>query len=415
MKTRIMMITVAALLLIGAGAHASDVEAYTSTGTVEMAKKGSSKWMPLMPGGLIEPGYTVRCGADGSAVLRWFSGNVVRLAPGATLTIDKVSDAGGVYESMLNLSKGRVYVRAEKLPGAKSSFQVMTPTATAGVRGTEFMAEVSSDAKKSSFAVMDGQILVEAKSITVILDRDFQISVDQDQPPGEIFNITSELKVGLQNDSQLVNQAATNMPVVVSAPKNETTASTQPAAAEPVTVASAPRDVATNAGIDDTASGENSEKSAAQPTVATTETKPADTAAKPAETKPAEAAPVETKPAEVPPPETAAAKTEDKSKDKPAETKTETKAADKPDTKTPADTAAQPKKDEKKPEAAPPAADKKKDQTAQPKKDEKKPAAQNKESGAKSSTQQLEAIDTLVEQILDYELFNYIVDNVMMP
>lgn len=391
MKTRIMIIAAAALFAVCAVARAADIEAYLSTGTVEMAKKGSSKWMPLMPGGLIEPGYTVRCGADGSAVLRWFSGNVVRLAPGATLTIDKISDTGGVNESALNLSKGRIYVRAEKLPGAKSSFQITTPTATAGVRGTEFMAEVSDDSKKSTFAVMDGQILVEAKSITVILDRDFQISVDQDQPPGEIFNIPGDMKTGLQNDSQLVNQAARNMPVVVSAPHGTqpaggaaTTGSTHPAATEPTTVAELPADF-TGTTEEKSAPKDDAKQPEAKPKAATTEAPPA--------TTPEAASPQE----------------------KPADTKAKVKDAEKPETKSTDDgTAAQPKKQEKKPEAATPPADKKKDEPAQPKKDEKKTAQPQSNKSQVAPTAIDQTIEALINQILDYELINYIVDNVMM-
>lgn len=203
-----------ALLALAAGtaARAADeAECYSVSGTVEFAKKGSSAWMPLIKGVLIVQGHTVRTGANSTAVLRWFDGNVVKIGPSSLFTIDSLSRSGAAETSKLDLAQGSVYAKSKKISAGQSSFEVKTPTAIAGVRGTEFLAAIA-EGGKTTFAVADGQISVEAQSITVILDSNYMITVEPDQPPGEIFSISDEIKGRMQTDSADVAQASAAMP-----------------------------------------------------------------------------------------------------------------------------------------------------------------------------------------------------------
>lgn len=203
-----------ALLALAAGtaARAADeAECFSVSGTVEFAKKGSSAWMPLIKGVLIAPGNTVRTGANSTAVLRWFDGNVVKVGPSSLFTIDSLSRNGAAETSKLDLVQGSVYAKSKKIKAGESNFEIKTPTAVAGVRGTEFLAEIA-EGGKSIFAVADGQISVEAQSITVILDSNYMITVESNQPPGEIFSISDDLKGRIQTDSGDVKSAAAAAP-----------------------------------------------------------------------------------------------------------------------------------------------------------------------------------------------------------
>ena len=214
-KLTTILLLALAVMLAGLGARAADeIEAFSVSGDVEFAKKGSTTWMPLAKGVLVAPGYTIRTGANSSAVLRWFEGNAVKIGPSSLFSIDSLSRKGAAESSKLDLVQGSIYAKSKKISAGESAFEVKTPTAIAGVRGTEFFAEIA-EAGKSTFAVTDGQITVEAQSITVILDTNYMISVEPGMPPGEIFSISDDLKGRIQADAGEVKQAATAPPAPV--------------------------------------------------------------------------------------------------------------------------------------------------------------------------------------------------------
>ena len=67
--------------------------------------------------------------------------NVIRLTPGTTLAIDKLTttDAGAdtVSDTELNLEQGKIFASVKKL-SATSQYLVKIPNGIAGVRGTKF-------------------------------------------------------------------------------------------------------------------------------------------------------------------------------------------------------------------------------------------------------------------------------------
>ena len=334
-------IAITFILILGLAlrAGALEVEAYSVTGDVQMAKSGSAKWLPVTKGVLIESNYTVRTGADGAAILRWMSGNAIKLSPMTSLNIEKLDQAAGAETTLLNLSSGRVYARAKKLAGDKSSFKIKTPTALAAVRGTEFMAEVTADGK-TLLAVMEGQILVEAQGITVILDTNYQITVEPNQPPGEIFNISNELKAQLTQESKAVTQAsaapASSIEVPVPDPGTETTVTPD---APPADTTAKPADTTEKpTDTTDKPADTNAEKPAdtTEKPADTTAEKPADTTAKPADTTAEKPADTTEKPADTTAekPADTTAKPADTTVDKKPDTTTTDKTVEKPADKT---------------------------------------------------------------------------------
>lgn len=110
-------------------------------------------------------GAVVRTGATGDVTLNWVDGSRIRLAPETSIRVRKCSLNTGTKEttSLFDLDAGRIWVRVLSALGGKTKFEVRTPTATAGVRGTVFSVAVGEEGD-TSIAVYEGEVAVETGS-----------------------------------------------------------------------------------------------------------------------------------------------------------------------------------------------------------------------------------------------------------
>lgn len=144
------MIAFLAQLLVTSPAVAISV-----TGSVEVETAAGRK--PLARFAQVEEGATVIT-HDGTAQLRFASGSIVRLGPDTTValkTLEHNRPAGTRRESV-RLKVGRLWARVTSLFGDDAAFELETPNAVAGVRGTSFLAETSAD--NDRFVVVDGAV-----------------------------------------------------------------------------------------------------------------------------------------------------------------------------------------------------------------------------------------------------------------
>jgi hypothetical protein len=209
-------------------------------GTVEVKAGDAGAWKTVKNGEQAPIGATVRTSANSSCMLNWGGGNAVKVSP---LSIVKVAQAdktaGGGEKSQLDLNQGKVFAHAKKLTTTDSSFSVKTPTAVAGVRGTEFYGMVESGGQ-SSFGVTEGSVAAEAGGVEVMLDPGFSVDIDEtgtmSEPAPIPVEIQQEVKENLQEAKEAGvagEQASTAAPQ--GEPKQETKAEEpkveQPAAA----------------------------------------------------------------------------------------------------------------------------------------------------------------------------------------
>jgi len=143
-------------------------------GSVELQAPGDGGYKPVTQDRNARAGSIIRTGADGRATLRWADGTTLRVGPNSTLTIDKCrfDKRHASTLSHFTLSAGRVWVHVVKMLSAESKFEISTPTATAGVRGTAFAMDVASDGA-TSVLVYDGLVEVHAG------DRPFAVKQGQ--------------------------------------------------------------------------------------------------------------------------------------------------------------------------------------------------------------------------------------------
>lgn len=148
------------------------------SGSVTLKRANQHDFVPVTADRNAEAGSVLRTGPDGRATLRWANGTTLRVAPNTTLTIDKCrfDKRRGTLLSLFTLSAGRVWVRVVEKLSAESKFEIRTPTATAGVRGTTFAVQVAPDGS-TKVLVYEGEVQVRAGTTSLGVKQGQKIAV----------------------------------------------------------------------------------------------------------------------------------------------------------------------------------------------------------------------------------------------
>ena len=130
------------------------------SGGVQVSRDGA--WIDVEPGDTLGAGTILRTDADGSCELQFGDTVSVRVEPDTQFRCDSVAvDARASVGGQL--TAGAIIAKVKNLAG--SDLQISTPSAIAGVRGTEFMVKVSGSV--TTVTVRDGTVRVTQKKTTV--------------------------------------------------------------------------------------------------------------------------------------------------------------------------------------------------------------------------------------------------------
>jgi hypothetical protein len=116
---------------------------------------------PVKVGSKVMPGESVISGADSRAKIVMTDRNVINVSPATEIKIDKYENdsKSGVKNVEINLVNGKARNNVEqKYDGEKSKFLMKTPTAVAGVRGTEFMVSYDSKTQMTQVVTLKGAV-----------------------------------------------------------------------------------------------------------------------------------------------------------------------------------------------------------------------------------------------------------------
>lgn len=112
-------------------------------------------------GGKVAEGDTVITAADSRAKIVMSDRNVINVNPDTQIQIAKYENdaASGKKNVEMNLLQGKVRNNVEQTyDGEKSKFLIKTPTAVAGVRGTQFLAGFDAKTKMTSIVTFKGAV-----------------------------------------------------------------------------------------------------------------------------------------------------------------------------------------------------------------------------------------------------------------
>jgi hypothetical protein len=133
---------VAVTLIVALGARAEEVGAVAELeGQAQVLRAGTTEWTPLAPGDAVQLGDQLRTSAGSKLKLLFHDDSVLVLAPNSLVKVDEQVLGATAPVSHFSLLLGTLRALVTDRYGAPGArFEVESPTAAAGVRGTAFIA-----------------------------------------------------------------------------------------------------------------------------------------------------------------------------------------------------------------------------------------------------------------------------------
>lgn len=139
----------------------------------------------VVGGMTLAAGAVVRAARQSSAVLRFADGARVLLRPDSELRLERLTQSGSGAQTQLELRQGSVdsSVPPAAKPGdaAARRYQIRTPVANLGVRGTEFRARL--DGERTGVEVLEGRVATAGGNAALVVDPGFGSMLAAGMPP----------------------------------------------------------------------------------------------------------------------------------------------------------------------------------------------------------------------------------------
>ena len=215
------------------------------SGRVELAH-GAAAYATASDGETVNAGDRIRTDAEGRAVVTFFDGSTVEIAPASDLTIEAAAMRDGAVDLVLSQAIGRTFSSVHKLLDPRSRYEIHTPSLTAAVRGTKFEVEVAADGSAAE-RTTEGLVAVSSAGSEVLVPAGAATSATPGAPPAPPAPIPAPTVV----PTAVPTAAAPSPRASAAAPTTTPTAATpltapgegatpDPATAPPVPVAPAP-------------------------------------------------------------------------------------------------------------------------------------------------------------------------------
>lgn len=170
---------------------AQDAEVVMVQGKVEFQEMTTGVWRDAMVKHALNAGQTLRTGDASQAAILVKDRTQVRLNQDSSFTLQKVGDLDG--GTRLELTRGRMWTQAKQfatgllrgatgLVAGTNRLAVKTPTATIGIRGTDWEVSVD-DAGNTQVVVVSGEVDVSNDLGQVVLGSNEQSTVRQGMAP----------------------------------------------------------------------------------------------------------------------------------------------------------------------------------------------------------------------------------------
>lgn len=173
--------------------------------------------VPLRIGQTLGPGATLITKDNSKVTLQFADGTQTSLASNAKLVLDTMSlySGGAMVDTKLRLQQGQTETVANPKHIKGNTMQIITPSAVAAVRGTQFRVEA--DDTHTLQATLAGQVSLQAANDEVIVNAGFGSQAEKGKPPMPPIMLLSAI------DTTHLQTEFTQLPVVFDMP-NQTSA-----------------------------------------------------------------------------------------------------------------------------------------------------------------------------------------------
>lgn len=154
------------------------------TGNVRV-KPADGPFRPLTVGERITGGETVLTGPRSFATFRLADASVLKQQPSTRLVFGRLAAYGdtGMVSTEVNLQDGRLEANASRQVAPGGGFNVKTPIAVAGLRGTAFRLNMDAEGKTLRGEVLDGAVGVTAARREVVVPAGQGTLAEAGRPP----------------------------------------------------------------------------------------------------------------------------------------------------------------------------------------------------------------------------------------
>lgn len=123
------------------------------SGDVRITRRGESAGSKLTINDVVSEGDAVETGADGMVDIKLENGCGVTLKEKTSIVFTRlaIDPKTGQYDNQISVAIGKIRARVERLKETDSTFEVKTPTAICGARGTLMYVEVTSRGTRCFF------------------------------------------------------------------------------------------------------------------------------------------------------------------------------------------------------------------------------------------------------------------------
>jgi len=155
------------------------------SGEVTVKKGGGSQVYDAYQDMSLNEGDTIITGAEASVTLNLSHGDAdVTLGAYAEVNVSDLNTSDGNKKSKLKIWAGSLWVKVKSLVGSDDEFEVETPTAVMGVRGTQFFVGVDPVTGQIKMAVGAGK--VSASTVTTNADNHQTVQITYLYPTQQI-------------------------------------------------------------------------------------------------------------------------------------------------------------------------------------------------------------------------------------
>lgn len=155
-------------------------------GTVSVWSASQRQWQDLPVRSAVNQGAYIKTEKESEAILGLGKKAAVTLSENTVVAVaSALFDNSGIKNVRIQAHRGKVWSVVEKIPTAASRFEIETPNAIAGVRGTVFATGYDPATNATQVACVTGEVGVSSRLVEgyVILKANMSTTIVANKPP----------------------------------------------------------------------------------------------------------------------------------------------------------------------------------------------------------------------------------------
>jgi hypothetical protein len=146
-------------------------------------QQSENHWAPLVIGKQLGPGAVIATKDKSKVIIQFADGSITHVVSNSRLSLDALSiySGGTMVDTQLRLQQGQIETTANPQHIKGNQMQVITPSAIAAVRGTNF--RVTADEQVTTQETLDGRVVLNAANQAVSVDKGYGSKAEQGKQP----------------------------------------------------------------------------------------------------------------------------------------------------------------------------------------------------------------------------------------